>query len=151
MGHLFLSVLSLIHGLTFVIIREMSCQIWQIINPLAPERCSNNNKSVNFKLIAQNSNLVTHCEIALRWMSQNFTHKKSTLVQAMAWCRQATSHYLSPCWPWSISPHGVTRRQWVNATCVQYYPSDEQQILCWHRVILKIHMSWILKPDTVLS
>ena len=24
---------------------------------------------------------------------------KSTLVQVMTWCRQATSHYLSQCWP----------------------------------------------------
>ena len=32
----------------------------------------------------------------------------------MAWCRQATSHYLSQWWPWSMSPYGVTRPQWVN-------------------------------------
>ena len=38
----------------------------------------------------------------------------STLVKAMAWCRQATSHYLSQCWPRSLAPYGVTRRQWVN-------------------------------------
>ena len=31
----------------------------------------------------------------------------------MAWCRQATSHYLSQCWPRSRSPYGVTRPQWV--------------------------------------
>ena len=35
----------------------------------------------------------------------------------MAWCRQATSHYLSQCWPRSLSPYGVTRPQWVK----QYY------------------------------
>ena len=33
----------------------------------------------------------------------------STLVQVMAWCRQATSHYLSQCWPSFLSPYGVTR------------------------------------------
>ena len=33
----------------------------------------------------------------------------------MAWCRQATSHYLSQCWPRSMSPNGVTRPQWVNS------------------------------------
>ena len=27
-------------------------------------------------------------------------------------CRQATSHYLSQCWPRSLSPNGVTRPQW---------------------------------------
>ena len=29
----------------------------------------------------------------------------------MAWCRQATSHYLNQCWPGSMSPNGVTRPQ----------------------------------------
>ena len=41
---------------------------------------------------------------------------KSTLVQVMAWCRQATSHYLSQCWPRSLSPYDVTRPQWVKPT-----------------------------------
>ena len=64
--------------------------------------------------------LVINCsgvfrEIALRWMSQDFTDDKSTLVQVMAWCREATSHYLSQCWPRSMSPYGVTRPQWVNS------------------------------------
>ena len=53
------------------------------------------------------------CEPALRWMSLDLTDDKSTLVQVMAWCRQATSHYLSQCWPRSLSPYGVTRPQWV--------------------------------------
>ena len=53
-------------------------------------------------------------EIALIWMSLDFTDDQSTLVQVMAWCRQATSHYLSQCWPRYLSPYGVTRSQWVN-------------------------------------
>ena len=32
----------------------------------------------------------------------------------MAWYCQATSHYLSQCWPRSLSPNGITRPQWVN-------------------------------------
>ena len=32
-------------------------------------------------------------EIAHRCLSQDFTDDKSTLVQVMAWCRQAPSHY----------------------------------------------------------
>ena len=48
-------------------------------------------------------------------MPQDFTDDKSTLVQVMAWCRQATSHYLSQCWPRSPMPYGVTRPQWVNS------------------------------------
>ena len=52
-------------------------------------------------------------EIALRWKPLDLTDDKSTLVQVMAGCRQATSHYLSQCWPGSMSPNGVTRPQWV--------------------------------------
>ena len=47
-------------------------------------------------------------------MSLDLNDEKSTLVQVMAWCHQATSHYLSQCWPRSLSPYGVTRPQWVN-------------------------------------
>ena len=48
-------------------------------------------------------------------MSLDLTDEESTLVQVMAWCRQATSHYLSPCWPRSLSPYGVTRPQCVKS------------------------------------
>ena len=37
-----------------------------------------------------------------------FSNDKSTLVQVRTWCRQAASHYLSQCWPRSMSPYGVT-------------------------------------------
>ena len=47
-------------------------------------------------------------------MPQNLTDYKSTLVQVMAWCCQATSHYMSQCWPKSILPYGVTGPHWVN-------------------------------------
>ena len=55
-------------------------------------------------------------EIAHRCLLQDFTYDKSTLVQVMAWCRQATSHYLSQCCPRSLSPYGVTRPKWVKDT-----------------------------------
>ena len=59
-------------------------------------------------------------EIALRWTSLDLSDDKSTLVQVMAWCRQATSHYLNQCWPRSLTPYGVTRPPWVNSM----WPSD---------------------------
>ena len=31
----------------------------------------------------------------------------------MAWCRQATSHYPSQCWPRSVFLHWATRPQWI--------------------------------------
>ena len=48
-------------------------------------------------------------------MPLDLTDDKSTLVQVMAWYHQATSHYLSQCWPRSMSTNGVTRPQWVNS------------------------------------
>ena len=47
------------------------------------------------------------------WMSLDFTDDQSTLVQVMAWCHQATSHYLNHCWPRSPTPYVITRPQWV--------------------------------------
>ena len=46
-------------------------------------------------------------------MPQDLTDDKSTLVQVMAWCRQATSHYMSQCWLSPLSPYGIARPQWV--------------------------------------
>ena len=47
-------------------------------------------------------------EIALRWMLPDFTDDQSTLVQVIAWCRQATSHYLSQYCTRSILPYDIT-------------------------------------------
>ena len=50
----------------------------------------------------------------LRWMPQDPTDDKSTLVHVMACCLMAPSHYLNQCWPRSPKPYGVSRPQWVN-------------------------------------
>ena len=84
-----------------------------LINSLAPERFEWNFSRVIFKLI---DCWVISCEITVRLMSFDLTNDKSTLVQVMAWCRQATSHYLSQCWPRSMPSYGVTRPQWVNSS-----------------------------------
>ena len=84
------------------------------INSLAPGRFEWNFRQIIFKLILVIFGWGISYEIALRWMSLDLTDDRSTLVQVMAWCRQATSHYLSQCWPRSMSPYGVTRPQWVN-------------------------------------
>ena len=39
---------------------------------------------------------------------------ESTLAQVMAWCHQASSHYLSRCWPRFMSAYSVTRPNWFN-------------------------------------
>ena len=56
-------------------------------------------------------------------MPEGLTDDKSTLVQVMAWCRQATSHYLSQCWLSSLSPYGVARPQRVKL--------QSQYHTCW--------------------
>ena len=85
------------------------------VNSLAPRRFQFNIRKIIFKLTLVNGGWGISYEIALRWMPQGLTHDKSTLVQVMAWCHQATSHYLSQCWPRSMSPNGVTRPHWVNS------------------------------------
>ena len=81
------------------------------------------------------------CEIAIRWMPQHLTDNLSTLVQVMAWCRQATSHYLRQCWPTgrSLSPYDVTRPKWVKnhhySLLVREYCNQAQSlhgIESWH-------------------
>ena len=72
---------------------------------------------VIFKLISVIDGWGISCETAVRWMSLDLSDDKSALVLVMAWCRQATSHYLSQCWPRSLTPYGVTRPQWVKNHC----------------------------------
>ena len=77
------------------------------------------------------------CKVVLKWMPINLIDGKSTLVEVMAWCRQATSHYLSLCWPRSQLPYGVIRPQWVNDTAEPCYN------MVYHDVILQEHMAMI--------
>ena len=86
----------------------------RLINSLANMRSEWDFRWVIFKLILMIDGWSISCEIILRWMSLDLTDEKSTLVQVMAWCHQATSHYLSQCWPRSMPPCGITMPQWVN-------------------------------------
>ena len=47
-------------------------------------------------------------------MPRDLTDDESILVEVMmAWCHQATSHYLNQCGPRTMSAYGVTGPQWV--------------------------------------
>ena len=83
------------------------------VNPLASGIFEWNFREVLFKLISTIDVWGIACEIAIRRISLDLADNKSTLVQIMTWCRQATSHYLSQCWPRSLSPYGITRLHWV--------------------------------------
>ena len=59
----------------------------------------------------------------LRWMSWDLPEDKSTLVQVMAWCRQASSHYLSQCWPRSVHKTHWKSSYLVGTACAKSCPS----------------------------
>ena len=93
-------------------------------NSLSPGKFEWIFRYVIFKRILVTDGWGISCEIALIWMSLDLTDDPSALVQVMAWCRQATSHYLSQCWPRSLSPYGVTSPQRVNTwgLLIGFYP-----------------------------
>ena len=84
-----------------------------VLNSLAPGRSEYDSKNLIFNLVLLIVIFRASDDNALRWMLQDLTDEKSTLVQVMAWCHQAASHYLSQCWPRYLSPCGVPRPQWV--------------------------------------
>ena len=118
--------------------------LWQVnyINSLTSWRCGSSFKGIIFKLIIQNNGLGTNNEIAFVKITKNLTNEMSSLVQAVAWCHQATRHYLSQCWPRSMSPHDVAQPQWVNSifTFVSFNSCGIQMIqfvmvlYIWHYV-----------------
>ena len=108
------------HGASLVFMNSnLPCITKSLVNKILTHWPQGNSNEI-FRHVIFKQILVIHgwgisCEITLRWMSLNFTDDNSILVKVMAWCRQATSHYLSQCWPRSLSPYGVTRSQGVNA------------------------------------
>ena len=98
---------------------------------IGPGKCGYNLKSVIFNLIRIDI-LSISSEIALRWMPQDLTDEKSTLAQVKAWCRQATSHYHSQCWPRSMSPNGVSMSQWVDVFDLQRPCMTPTPSSSWH-------------------
>ena len=84
-----------------------------MVNSLVPRRCGCNLKSIIFKLISRTDVLCISCEISLRWMPEDLTDDKSTLVQVMAWVPSGSKPLPDQCWPSCIYPYGITRGQWV--------------------------------------
>ena len=99
----------------------MQLNIFYNINSLAPGKFEWNFRHAIFKKILVIDGWGIYYEIDLIRMSLDFTDDQPTLVQVMAWCCQATSHYLSQCWPRSLSPYGVIRPQWVNPSVMERF------------------------------
>ena len=128
-----------------------------LINSLASGKFEWNFRHVIFKQILVIDGYGISCEIALIWMSLDFTDEQSTLLQVMAWCHQATSHYLSHCW--SLSIYGVTRPQWVlintvyskiflifcNFSTLKWYRSSESWWMISHMISAMIFLQLIWK------
>ena len=81
------------------------------------------------------------CEIALRWMPENTFDDKSTLVQVMAWCHQATSHYWANVVP-ELCRHRASRgHKELTALLLRYF-SRSCQDLYWN-LMLWMHAKYL--------
>ena len=76
---------------------------------------------------------ILHCPVrSFRWMLLALVDFKSTLLAwVVVWSSQATSHYLSECWPSSVAPYGITMGQWVYWT-VDHWNSTHGQHINWN-------------------
>ena len=102
------------------------------------------------------------CEMVRRWMSMDLTGDESTLVQVMAWCRQATSHYLNQCWLSYMTSYGVTRPQWVKIWVFPKIGSAQSIVrslwpskAIWRRrsgsTLAQIMVCWLTTPSYYLN
>ena len=88
---------------------EPRCQQWAAGSlELFTGKCDCN-RMFDFQTIIKDGSLNHFLGNNHWWMPQDSTDDKSALFQVMAWCRQATSHYLKHCWLSSFD--AIT---WVN-------------------------------------
>ena len=73
--------------------------------------CLGLNVLTHWPLGDMNEATLSDCEIAVRLC--HWTLLMISQHYVIARCCQATSHYLSQCWPSSISPYSFSRPQWV--------------------------------------
>ena len=72
-------------------------------------------------------------------------YQKSKFIQVIAWCCQATNHYLNRCWPRLMILYGLTGPQ-----CINHTPSNGSCLSACrkaiiHNVSLHIHGSSLLR------
>ena len=75
------------------ILREIS-HSW--VDSLVPGKVEWNFRHVIFKQIVVSGGWGIACEIALIWMSLDFTDDQSTLIQVVAWCRSGFGNWHLP-------------------------------------------------------
>ena len=95
-----------------VLVRTTKCHVHVSVNSVFPEICGYNLELLNFKLILMTDTMSISRDIARRRMPQDLTNGYSMLAQVLAWCRQATSHYLNQCWSIFMSSRAEFRAGW---------------------------------------
>ena len=107
------------------------------VNSLDLGRCYNDFKCLIFKNLLVND-IISVCSPCC---CQDLTDENSALVQVMAWCHQATSHYLTHCCSRPMTAYGVSRPPWVNpfsnelSDNIPWYSNAE---CCWDSCSKKI-------------
>ena len=111
-----------------------------------------NIKLIIFKLKSRTDIVNITSKIALRWMPQDLTDDQSTLVQAMAWCHQAPSHYLGLCSPIPMLPYGSLGHNELKLWCLLW--SEHKQSIdqvCPSAVEMRCHCSYALSTTLAVS
>ena len=97
-----------------------------------------------------NSSLGTRCEIALKWMPLNSPNENPTLVQIMAWCNQAPSHYPNQFWTSSVMPNGINRPQRVMCEQLNLVKYIRHSFAKYNHVLPSCVQQELRRHDTVL-
>ena len=92
-----------------IIIYYKHPDIGRDVNSLAPGRCRCNLKLVLYKSISL-IDILSICEITL----MGWPHWWLVNIGSGIHLLPAISQYLNQCWPTSLMPYDVTRKQWVN-------------------------------------
>ena len=106
--------------------------------------CDFENSIFNLVLLA---GIFTSCVNALRSMLHDFTDNKSTSVQVMAWCRQATSHYPRQSWSSSMSSHMVS--QWTLCHFIKYLTYTNSLLFSTHGPTKENNITGQNKPQQI--
>ena len=124
----------LLHAFKFIILpKKDTLYLWKIwwcrkqhrhahIKSIACERFVWISKWLSSMLILMINCFVKFASEVCRW---SLFIDESTFVQVLAWCRQATNHYLTECRHRFMSPYHITRLHYVSISayvcfCVNY-------------------------------
>ena len=109
------------------------------INSLTP---GSNFKSIIFKLVIKNSTLGIHVKLLSGeyHITSLMKNEKSILALIMAWCCQATSHYVSQCWP--ILSHNIASLGAIYKKC-QFFLVIPKMHHSLHRGVRELPPRWL--------